>query len=72
MADDFKVLLSTWVLSFVVTKDLEMRLAGEGEGREELQDQTRRGRSSRCDGWFFDDTLLGDSWRSTFLKAIAA
>jgi hypothetical protein len=24
------------------------------------------------DGWFFDDTLLGDSWRSTFLKTIAA
>lgn len=35
MADDFEVLLSTWVLSFddfVVAEDLEMRLAGEGEG----------------------------------------
>jgi hypothetical protein len=34
MAEDFEVLLSTWVLyfgDFVVTQDLEMRLAGYGK-----------------------------------------
>jgi hypothetical protein len=50
MADDFEALLSTWVLSFddfVVTEDLEMRLAGEGQGREEVQDRTRRAKFRR-------------------------